>query len=69
MQVPDSIGQLTRLTSLSVMQCPLEELSSSMSRLQNLRHLELETCYFLQVNFLWKIFYHYLYPCSLYATM
>ena len=51
MQVTDSIGQLTGLTSLIFARCPLEELSSSVSRLQNLRELKLEGSFFPEVNY------------------
>ena len=48
MQVDDSIGQLTRLTSLSIVDCPIGEVSSSISRLQNLKDLDLD-CSFITV--------------------
>lgn len=51
-QVTDSIGQLTRLTSLTLVECPLEELRSSISCLQNLRHLDLDTSYLQEVKHL-----------------
>ena len=51
MQVTDIIGQLTGLTSLVLLDCPITELSSRISCLQNLRHLNLETTHFPEVIF------------------
>ena len=50
MQVTDNIGQLTSLTSLSIVDCPLEELSSCISRLQNLHDLDLDCSFFPEVD-------------------
>ena len=50
MQVTENIGQLTSLTSLSLLQCPYLELSGSISRLQNLRDLDLQENHFAEVN-------------------
>ena len=57
MQVPDSIGQLICLTALVLLDCPLKELSSRISCLQNLRHLNVETTHFLEVSSCHVIFY------------
>ena len=50
MQVIDSMGQLTSLTSLRIVDCRLAELSSSISRLQNLRDLDLDCSFFPEVH-------------------
>ena len=50
LQVTDNIGQLTSLTSLTFTECPLDKLSNSISRLQNLRHLRLEGSFFPKVH-------------------
>ena len=63
MQVNNSIGQLTGLTSLTFSECPLTGLSSGISCLTNLRHLALEGSYFPRVSS-WHVGPHALRNCA-----
>ena len=50
MQVTNSISQLTCLTSLILDEVPLAKLSSKISCLKNLRHLDLDCTWFPKVS-------------------